>query len=150
MKARTLACVIITPLGVPVDPDVKRMCAPSTAVLRHAGGSAEWLARSPAEKRASTPRGGGGASSHPTAWVRANSGAANKPASVGPTAPPARIQRLSHAAIIFSTRATGLPGSSGTYIASALSTARIATIVSGDLGLNRHTRSPRAHPASLR
>src|SRR5207237_9677341 len=109
-----------------------------------------WARRAPGGTRGPPPRGGGGASAPPTAWVRATPGPANKPGSVGPTAPPARIQRLSHAAIIFSARATGLPGSSGTYIASALSTPRIATIVSGDLGLSRHTRSPRAHPASLR
>src|SRR5258707_8901948 len=41
----TLAWVIITPLGSPVDPDVNRTCATSPSVLAHAGGVAGYTAR---------------------------------------------------------------------------------------------------------
>src|SRR5439155_1584123 len=146
MKARTLACVITTPLGVPVEPDVNRMWAGSCGPFTLTGSVEGYAVRSARENCAVMAAGGSSAPSQPIAWVSAKPGAVNSASSVGPTGPLARIQRLSHEAIIFSSRGTGFPGSSGTYTASALSTPRIATIAAGDLGVSRQTRSPRAQP----
>ena len=150
MNARTFACVMTTPLGVPVEPDVNRMCAGSCGPFALGGGVVGCDAASSSVNSAWTPAGGSSVPTQPTACVAPNPGRANNASTVGPTAPLARIQRLSHEAIIFSSRGTGLPGSSGTYTASALSTPRIAMIAAGDLGVSRQTRSPRAQPAALR
>ena len=114
MKWRTLSCVITTPLGVPVDPEVKRMCAASPG--RFALGSRSLGARATSShvNDGGTRAGGVPSPSHPTACVAAKAGAANRTSSAGATPPPARIQRSSHAAIIFSSRGAGLAGSSGT------------------------------------
>src|SRR5437879_12771123 len=46
MRCTTLAWVIITPLGNPVDPDVNRMCATSPSLLSDAGADVGQAARS--------------------------------------------------------------------------------------------------------
>src|SRR5213593_1071953 len=150
MNARTLACVITTPLGIPVEPDVNRMWAASCGPFAPLGSVVGYPVQSAGENCAVMAAGGSSAPSQPIEWVSAKPGDANSASSVAPTGPLARIQRLSHEAIIFSSRGAGLAGSSGTYTASALSTPRIATSAAGDLGVNRQTRSPRAQPASLR
>src|SRR6185295_8846914 len=142
MKARTLACVMTTPLGIPVEPDVNRMWAGSSGPFALGGSVAGYAVRSDRENCAVTAARGWSSPSQPIEWAAAKPGDANSDSSVGPTAPLARIQRLSHEAIIFSSRGTGLPGSRGTYTASALSTPRTATIAAGDLGVRRQTRSP--------
>src|SRR5438046_10415254 len=65
-KCATLAWVIITPLGIPVEPDVNRMCATSSSVLAQAGGVAGQSGRSYRVKAgAGSASGGAPSSSHP-------------------------------------------------------------------------------------
>src|SRR5437899_912888 len=109
MKCRTLACVMTTPLGVPVEPEVNRMWAGSPGAFALAGSVPGQAVRSAGENSAWTPLGGASPPSQPIECVSANPGEANNVSRVGPTAPLARIHRLSHDAIIFSRRGTGLP-----------------------------------------
>src|SRR5258706_1714863 len=64
-KCITLEWVITTPFGVPVDPDVNRMCAPSSELLSHATGRGDSAERSSQEKAQEASEGLPG-SSQPT------------------------------------------------------------------------------------
>src|SRR5206468_7377776 len=48
-KWMTLACVMTTPLGIPVEPEVNRMCAGSRRVVRETRGVTGWLRTSSIE-----------------------------------------------------------------------------------------------------
>src|SRR5436190_2013054 len=99
MNARTLACVITTPLGSPVEPDVNRMWAASCGPFAVAGSVVGYRVKSAGENCAVMAAGGSSAPSQPIEWVSAKPGDANSASSVAPTGPLARIQRLSHEAL---------------------------------------------------
>src|SRR5438046_9604248 len=94
MNARTFACVMTTPLGVPVEPDVNRMCAGSCGLFALGGGVVGCDAASSRVNSAWTPAGGSSVPTQPTACVAPNPGRANNASTVGPPAPPARLQRV--------------------------------------------------------
>src|SRR5256886_16739654 len=93
-KRRTLACVITTPLGMPVEPDVNRMWAGSCGPFALAGSVAGYVGRSASENRDGTPAGVSSAPSQPIEWGAAKPRAAKHPSHMGPTTPPPRIQPL--------------------------------------------------------
>src|SRR5437867_13319806 len=100
MNARTLACVITTPLGIPVEPDVNRMWAASCGPFAAAGSVVGYPVKSAAENCAVMVAGGSSAPCQPIEWVSAEPGDANSASSVAPTGPLARSQRSSYAAVI--------------------------------------------------
>jgi len=112
----TFACVITTPLGVPVEPEVNRMCAGSFRVRRRGGAAALDRVRSAAANRAR------GAAFCPRTVVepahRHGGGARTRAGQELPTrratGPAARIHEGEQDAMTFPRRAAGLDGSRGT------------------------------------
>src|SRR5438046_2530192 len=77
MNARTLACVITTPLGSPVEPDVNRMWAASCGPFAVAGSVVGYRVKSAGENCAVMAAGGSSAPSQPIEWVSAKPGDAH-------------------------------------------------------------------------
>src|SRR5437667_2632947 len=119
MKHVTFACVITTPLGIPVDPDVNRMCAGSDGAFRQSIAPGGALSTSPSEKAGSHGRPAGAARSiQPTRTEARSPESRSRSSSSVAARPAARITRGSADPTIFATRGAGLDTSTGTYIAS--------------------------------
>src|SRR5256884_9164546 len=79
-KRRTLRCETITPLGTPVEPEVKRMCARSVSLLSDSTGVAGRAARAaPLDARGGAALPGGAGAHPPRGGGRAGVGRAQGP-----------------------------------------------------------------------
>src|ERR1019366_1547156 len=107
-----LAWVITTPLGTPVDPDVKRMWAASWGLVAH--GSGESGAESTSFHRKTTPplSPGSSGANHPMAADLPASG--KRPSRRAAEGVDASKHFGSQASTILARRGAGLPVSSGT------------------------------------
>jgi hypothetical protein len=146
-KLRACRCESITPLGVPVDPDVYRMYARSSSTTRMPGSgtfasvaSAYGTVADPSEpfedpsSTTNVTRG-----SCPS---RAGSSVAARPAVETTALTEQSFQMVA-------SRGTGAFGSSGTYTAPAFIVPYTAATISTHFGRWMPTRSPGATPASM-
>ncbi len=130
-KAAAERCDTATPLGTPVDPDVKMIQASSSTVGGATIGTALVL-------------GCGAAPSYNLTRSPSPSAGTNSPV-------PATIPRTPASPNTRRARSSGSSASTGTYAAPAAITARIETYSSFEPdGMRTPTRSPRRTPASCR
>jgi hypothetical protein len=104
--------LITTPFGVPVEPEVKRMCAASSGRLSTARASADWESASARENAVSKLEPASGSSSDPMGIASERS--ARTSSSSFAAGSVARISAGSEDSTIISTRGAGLAMSIGT------------------------------------
>jgi hypothetical protein len=149
-KWLTFEWVMGTPLGVPVEPEVKRMWAMSSGFLPEGNGLSENVSASGSAKLvwnrspsrcvcSSDPR---GIESLRPASVKSPSRSVRADASTSRSFGSAAVSTLA-------TRAAGVATSTGTYEQSALRTACMATMAAGLFEVSRQMRSPGSQWASL-
>src|SRR6267154_5149323 len=144
-------CVITTPFGSPVEPDVNRMWAGSCSLFRLSRGSREKLSMSFQENSGLTLLlGGKEFSIQPTETASWRLWQENNCSSSPATAPTPRIKRGPLESRILAIRAAGLDVSTGTWMQPAFRIPRMATIAAGDFGMAKQTRSPFLQPAAFR
>src|SRR5437773_828481 len=121
-NAITLAWLITTPFGVPVDPDVNRMCAAASCEFRDSIDVVGPRLRSSSVKRTGNGQcaGGGFRSSLLIAGIVVVSRSRERSSSTPIVDASASTRRPSHDSRIFASRSAGLDPSSGTKTQSAL------------------------------